>query len=148
MRTIALRFSDNFAPPDGTIAEHRKCIYKKGFVWYGKLGSPVSERVCTELLENESPRFLLIHSGKSARYWAYTDRIIKSVPALEDVPEYYRFQADSFRTWFRLIDIEEADKSVMSRCRVASSGMLLSIASRSSMSPYFIIDYTDDEART
>ena len=42
MKTIALRFSDNFAPLDGTIAEHKKMIELNGYVWYGKLGLKVS----------------------------------------------------------------------------------------------------------
>ena len=60
---------------------------------------------------------------------------------MEFIPEYYREQASDFKTWFRVRKIEEAAKNVMSDCKVASSGALLSLASRSSMSPYFIIEY-------
>ena len=143
MKTIALRFSDGFATSAGTIAEHKKLIETNGFVWYGKLGSAVSDKVCQEVLENEKPRILLIHSGKTARYWAYIDKVSKETPTLSDIPEYYRDQADVFRTWFRVLKIEEADKGVMSACTVASSGAPLSMASRSSMSPYFIIEYAE-----
>ena len=143
MKTIALRFSDNFAPPDGTIMEHRRCISEKGYVWYGKLGSAVSDKVCKELMENDMPRILLIHSGKSFRYWAYIDKVQKNTPLLSEIPEYYREQAGIFRTWFRVLKIEEADKSVMSACTVASSGAPLSMTSRSSMNPYFIIEYSE-----
>lgn len=143
MKTIALRFSDNFAPPEGTIGAHRACIESKGYVWYGKLGSTVSDKVCRQLIENEKPKILLIHSGKAARYWAYIDKVSKDTPALEDIPEYYRGQAGIFHTWFRVKRIVEADRSVMSECKVASSGALLSMTSRSSMSPYFIIEYTE-----
>ena len=144
MKTIALRFSDNFAPSSGTVVEHQKLIETKGFVWYGKLGAPVSDRICKELLNNREPRILLIHSGKAARYWAYIDQVVKGTPPLEDIPAYYRNQADSFHTWFRILKIEEADKHVLSLCTVASSGAPLTMASRSSMSPYFIIVYADD----
>ena len=139
MLTIALRFSDNFAPDAGTIAEHNKCILEKGFVWYGKLGSTVSEKVRTSILENENPRILLIHSGRQFRYWAFIDQIQRETPPINEIPEYYRDQAEKFSTWFRVIKIEEAEKNVMSTCCVASSGMVLSFASRRSMSPYFII---------
>ena len=44
MKTIALRFADNIAPKDGTIAEHEKIIERYGFVWYGKFGARVSEK--------------------------------------------------------------------------------------------------------
>lgn len=45
MRTIALRFSNNFAPDIGTIRAHEELINSNGFVWYGKLGSKISARV-------------------------------------------------------------------------------------------------------
>ncbi len=141
MNTIALRFFDNFAPPEGTISAHKKYIQENGYVWYGKLGSPVSDRVCKDIMSNTNPRILLIHSGKSSRYWAYIDKISKEKPEQKDIPSYYRDQADNFHTWFRIIRFEEADRNVLSSCFVTSSGAALSTASRSSMSPYFIIKY-------
>lgn len=145
MKTIALRSSDGFATTDGTIIEHQKLINLNGYVWYGKLGSKVSDKVCKQILENNNPRILLIHSGKMARYWAYIDKIIKETPPLCDIPEYYRNQNEKFNTWFRVYDIEEADRNIMSLCRVVSSGTLLSVASKSSMSPYFIIEYDEGD---
>lgn len=127
------------AKPSGTIAEHKKLIDKLGYAWYGKLGSSVSSNICREVMNNENPRILLIHSGKSARYWAYIDMISKETPDPEGIPEYYRDQSSNFRTWFRILEIREAKKDVMSNCIVASSGASLSLASRHSMSPYFII---------
>ena len=144
MRTIALRFSDNFAPAAGTIAEHKKCIFQTGHVWYGKLGTVVSDKVCKVILANDSPRILLIHSEKTSRYWAYVDKVIKDTPPLNEIPEYYREQTSMFHTWFRVLKIEEAEKNVMAACKVASSGAPLSVTSRSSMSPYFIIEYAKD----
>lgn len=143
MKSIALRFSDSFAPNAGTILEHRKLIEKIGYAWYGKLGSPVSDKVCQDVLSSTSPRILLIHSGKADRYWAYIDRISKDVPPLEEIPAYYRDQAQAFRTWFRITKIVEADRNVMSSCTVSSSKASLSLSSRQSMSPYFIIETSD-----
>ena len=69
--TIALRFADTFAPSEGTIQAHQNMIDKQGCVWYGKLGAAVSSKVANLIMENENPRILLIHSGKTGRYWAY-----------------------------------------------------------------------------
>ena len=135
MKTIALRFSDRFAPPIGTIGAHLEMINRFGFVWYGKLGSVVSAQVCKDILENDSPRILLIHSGQTKRYWAFIDQISKDTPELSMIPQYYRDMANDFHTWFRVRSIEEAAKGVMSACVVTSSGMQLSRASRHSMSP-------------
>ena len=143
MRTIAMRFSDNLAPKDGTIAEHKRIIEEKGFVWYGKFGAKVSEKTCAEIMSNESKRVLLIHSGTDKRYWLFLEEISYDLPKLLDIPEYYRDIAGSIKTWFKVLSIEKASKDVMSHCTVASSGNPLSNASKHSMSPVFIINYNE-----
>jgi len=113
---------------------------QNGFVWYGKLGSAVSKKVIDEILQNRSPKILLIHSGKSGRYWAYVERIQHEIPEGKYIPEYYRENAGNFKTWFKVIRFEPAPNNVLSTCKVASSQRPLSEVSRSSMSPYFIIE--------
>jgi len=147
VHTIALRFSDNFAPPEGTIAAHEKMISENGYVWYGKLGSTLSDRTIKYVLCESNPRILLIHSGKGARYWAYIDRIQREEPSRVEIPQYYRDRSSSFKCWFRVINIHQAAGDVMSKCIVASSGAVLSMASRHSMSPYFIIEYYESYSK-
>ena len=141
MRTIALRFSNNFAPEEGTIYGHKALISKFGYVWYGKLGSKVSAKVKNEIMANETPQILLIHSGSNERYWASIDAIQNELPPTDAIPEYYKERAEEFATWFKVLKFEKAPRNVLSHCIVASSGTCLSYASRHSMSPYFIIDY-------
>lgn len=143
MRTIALRFADNIAPQEGTIAEHEKLIYELGYVWYGKFGARVSEKIKSVILASEDKRILLIHSGTSKRYWLHIEDISYETPELSLIPAYYRDIAGTIKTWFKVIKIEKADKNVMSKCKVASSGSPLSAVSRHSMSPYYIIDYNE-----
>ena len=145
MRTIALRFAENFAPDCGTIVAHQEVIDKRGFVWYGKLGSPVSAKVAGEILSEDDPCILLIHSGGVERWWAHIEAIKRETPELLGVPCYYRDRAEGFSCWFRVVGFERADAKVMSNCFVASSGKVLTEASRQSMSPYFIIDYKSKE---
>lgn len=147
MKTIALRFSNNFAPEVGTIAAHQELINCQGHVWYGKLGTRVSSKVAKTIMDNEHPKILLIHSGAAGRYWASVDKIQNAVPPLEEIPEYYRNMANNFRTWFRVVNFEDAPKNILSLCTVASSGASLSQASRHSMSPYFFIDVLNDVQR-
>lgn len=143
MRTIALRFADNIAPQDGTIAEHEKIIKQYGFVWYGKFGARVSEKVRNDIMATEVKRVLLIHSGTNKRYWLHVDDISYKTPELVGIPEYYRDIAGIVKTWLKVTRIEKADKNVMAKCTVASSGSPLSAVSRLSMSPYFIINYDE-----
>lgn len=148
MKTIALRFGETFSPEGGTIRAHQELIDASGYVWYGKLGSPVSLVVAKDILQQEDSRVLLIHSGGPERYWLHVADIVRDVPDLDHVPSYYRNQAKDFGCWFKVVSIERADKAVMSRCVVRSSGKPLTAASRHSMSPYFIIDYLGDPDET
>ncbi len=143
MKTIALRFGEHFSPECGTIAAHEIIIDKMGYVWYGKMGSKISEKMIKEILASDSPRILLIRSGKAERYWAEVKEIQYEVPEKEAIPEYYRDTAGTFKTWFKIEKFVLADKDVMSKCVVASSGKILGEASKHSMSPYFIINITN-----
>ncbi len=145
MTTVALRFSDNFAPDSGTIMEHLKVIEEKGYVWYGKLGTPLGPQIIQTLMENVKKRILLIHSGTAKRYWAYYSDVRRTLPDLKDIPDYYRNKADSFNTWFKITAIERAPADVLSTCVVKSSGNTLSNVSRHSLSPYFIIEERGNE---
>lgn len=140
MKTIALRFADNFAPEKGTIAAHNDVINEYGYVWYGKLGNAVSNKVMDEIMKCDNPQILLIHSGKTGRYWAHLDKIQHEIPEKECIPEYYRDNASAFKTWFKVNRIVPAAKDVLSKCVVVSSQRQLAEVSKSSMSPYFIIE--------
>ena len=141
MKTIALRFGEHFSPECGTIAAHQAIIDKIGHVWYGKMGSAVSDKVISDIKRADQPRILLIRSGRTERYWAKVLEIQHTVPSLSEIPEYYRDTAGTFKTWFKVSEFELADRDVMSKCRVASSGNALGEVSKHSRSPYFIIEY-------
>lgn len=140
MKTIALRFAENFSPEGGTIQAHDAVIQGKGYVWYGKLGTPVGVDKVKTILSVEKPRILLIQSGKTGRYWAYVDDIRRDCPEPEAIPEYYRNDREKFKTWFRVTRFEKAPANIMSQCTVVSSGAQLGHASHFSMSPYFFIE--------
>ena len=141
MKTIALRFGEHFSPTCGTISAHQEIIDQLGYVWYGKMGAAVSNRVIQEIMNNENPQILLIRSGKTERYWAQVKEITHTVPEHKYIPSYYREYADTFKTWFKVYEICPAPKDVMSKCFVVSSGAPLGEVSKHSMSPYFIINF-------
>ena len=90
MKTIALRFADNYAPADGTIKLHEDVINEYGYVWYGKFGNSLSQKNIDMLLEMKEKRFLLIKSGGQERYWAHFEDIKKAGINIEAIPKYYR----------------------------------------------------------
>ena len=136
---IALRYSEKFAPAQGTIQAHIDVINEHGFVWYGKMGKTISDRAINALLENQKPLILLIDSGKTDRFWATITEIKKRIPEDRCYPEYYKENIDKFTVWFKIIKIRKAPNDILSNCTVASSGAVLSEASKRSMSPFFMI---------
>ena len=141
MKTIALRFGEHFSPKCGTIAAHQEIINRLGYVWYGKMGTPVAAHIIEELNECTNAKILLISSGKAERYWAHIEKASRELPPMDAIPEYYRDTAGTFKTWFKVTQFEVAPRDIMSKCFVASSKNSLSEVSRHSMSPYFIIEY-------
>lgn len=145
MDTIALRFGEHFAPDCGTIAAHQEIINKYGFVWYGKIGAKASDKLLKEVMKSDSPRILLINSGKADRYWAYIEDYKFEQPSLSEIPTYYGEKIDNMKTWFKVVRFEPAPKDIMSKCCVISSGAKLGEVSKHSMSPYFKIRYSEEE---
>lgn len=148
MKTIALRFGEHFAPEHGTIVAHQEIIDELGYVWYGKLGSTVSDEKITEIMKNECPKILLINSGKADRYWANIVEIKKTTPDIAGIPKYYRGNAEKFKVWFKVVSFEVAQKNIMSQCRVVSSGVPLGEVSKHSINPYYFIEYAEDKERS
>ena len=140
MFTVALRFTEKFAPSVGTVAAHQSVIESIGYVWYGKMGTPLSSKARAMIMDNNEPRILLIQSGGQSRYWAYCSEIQTEKPMMEAIPEYYQDKISMVKTWFKVYRFEKADKKIMSRCYVLSSGTTLTVTSQHSMSPYFIIE--------
>lgn len=145
MKTIALRFADNFAPSEGTIKLHEDVIKKYGYVWYGKFGNSLSQKNIDMLLSMDEKKFLLIKSGGLERYWVFFTDIKKENIDIEKIPQYYRNDRDRVKCWFKVSKFEKADSKVMSKCYVTSNGSLLSNSSKYSMSPYFVIEYKEEE---
>ena len=148
MKTIALRFGEHFSPECGTIAAHQELLDELGYVWYGKMGNPVTKRIIDELKAQEDTRILLINSGKAGRYWAYVSEITRDIPDLKGIPAYYRDMPEKFTTWFKITAFEPAKRDIMSKCFVVSSGAVLGEVSKHSMNPYFIINYEEKDNDT
>lgn len=70
MKIIALRFSNNYVPPEWIIFLHSEIINNKGYVWYRKFENNISQKVRTELMTLKNKKILLINSGTTKRYWA------------------------------------------------------------------------------
>lgn len=143
MRTVALKFHDSFWPMRSMFDEHQSYLAANGFTWWGKTGVPISEKAASDVLANEDPRILLIHSGEEDRWWAHVDQIVYDRPSEAFIPSWYRDNPANYSCWLRITRFEPAPKDVMSWCLVASSGKPLFRASSFSRSNYFIVDYLE-----
>lgn len=138
MRTIALRFSDNFAPKSGTISEHKKILSKRGYVWYGKLGNKISPKIFDIILANGPVRVLFIKASSPERYWVTVDKV--SYEAQTVHPDYYGQEVNLMNTWLRITKIETADPNILEKCIIPSTGSKLSDIYKRSMGSYFNIE--------
>ena len=145
MQTVALRFTDNYAPQEGTILAHENLLKKKGYVWYGKTGNALSSKVISAVMKTTPAKILLIQTGTIKRQWIYVDDISREYPGDGEYPGYYYDKKNKVKTWFRIIKIENAPKDIMSKCIVVSSGKTLASASRHSMNPYFRIELIEEK---
>lgn len=98
MKTIALRFGEHFAPDCGTISAHQHIIDVIGYVWYGKMGNRISDKVKKELLCDKGCKILLIRSGYAERYWANVEKVSDEPDDLSAITDYYRDDREKFKT--------------------------------------------------
>ena len=138
MKSLALRFSDNFAPKSGTIEEHKKIINSKGYVWYGKVGNKISTKILDGILANGPVRILLIKSSSSERYWATVEAYSYERQTIH--PSYYDSNIDNMHVWLKITKIEIAEDGVLEKC-TTSTGKKLSDIYKKSMGSYFCIDF-------
>ena len=141
MKTIVLRFSDSFAPKDGTLAEHQKMIKAFGHVWWGKRGPRISQKVVREIINNGKGQVLLVRGGTKEKYWATIEEISDGCPQRSMVPEYYRSDVAFYGSFLKIIDIKRADENVLDNCFVCTTGAKMSDIINKAMASYFIVDY-------
>lgn len=144
MRTVSIRFGENFAPPCGTIEAHLEILREKGFVWYGKLGAPINSAITKELLKDGPVDFLLIKSGTFDRYWLTVSKIERIEPNKSEYPSYYWEFGPKIKCWLKVTGIRKAEQDVMSKCLVVSSKRRLSEVSKGSLNPCLHIEYYPD----
>lgn len=140
MKTIVLRFSDSFAPKDGTLAEHLKMIKENGFVWWGKRGPRISQKVIKDTITDGNGKVLLVRGGTKEKYWATVTEISDGCPQRSMVPEYYRDEITFYGSFLRIVKIERAEENVLEHLFVRTTGAKMSDIINKAMASYFIVE--------
>ena len=144
MKTIVLRYSDSFAPADGTLAEHEKLIKAEGYAWWGKKGPKISPAVVRDIMKNEPCRIILVRGASKERYWATVEKITDGCTEKAMVPEYYRADTIFYGSFLKIVKIERAEENVLSKCFVCTTGKQLSEIINKAMASYYIVDFKDE----
>lgn len=148
---LLLRFSDTLLKTGDTIEAHNHVVGQHGAVWFGKMGSPVSQGyidILNKQIEEGIPTFVYLVKGnrrKSVAYRAKAIRATKSLPDSEKslIPPYY-VDLDLMRYmkfWVKLDEIESIPASDLGKLRVASSVLPLSeTLGKSATGHFFLVD--------
>lgn len=140
MKTAVFRFTDNYAPKEGTVKLHEDVIKSKKYVWYGVFGIGLSDKNINIILDNPEKKVLLVKSKTMECYWCNIENVTKDKPDLEYIPSYYRNDTSRVKTWLKISKIEKIDSSILDKCTVLSTQKKLKDSINKGMSSYFIVD--------
>lgn len=146
---LALRYSEHYAPPEGTIDAHKDVLRATGYVWFGKVGRPVGPlslgHVADQLAAEKTIDLVLVsprHGKDCTFHLCSSDMVVTAPPANDDpgIPSYYAGLPSRPRTWFRVQLMGAADSALVERLTIASTGSKLSKTLRRSMSGLYVLN--------
>jgi len=146
---LLLRFSDSLLKEGDTIDEHNQVIQREGVVWFGKMGSTVSQSridILNEQVREDIPTFVYLVKGNRKKSTVYRARLAvasKTIPKGESqlVPPYY-FSLDIpkyVNFWVKLTEIVPIDFSELKKLRVGSSVLPIHETISKSSSGHFFL---------
>lgn len=150
---VLLRFSDHLLRAKNTIDEHNKVVQAYGAVWFGKMGSPISQ-VYTDCInhqiESGVQTFAYLVKGNRRKSTAYRAAIVTASRLLPEtekqmIPSYYFDQnlTRYMKFWVKLAEISEITFDELAKMRVASSVLPISeTLVKSSTGHFFLVENT------
>lgn len=148
---LLIRFSNSLLKDKDTIEEHNNIVHEFGSVWFGKMGSPVSQAQI-DVLNKQVDDGILTHvylvKGNRRKSTAYRGMMIyatKSYPEGEEylLPPYYLdMELTKYMRFFvKLAEISPIDFEDLAKMRVASSVIpLRETLIKSSTGHFFIVE--------
>jgi hypothetical protein len=128
---LLIRFSDNLFAVGDAIAKHQEVIKQNSSVWFGKLGTPISQNAIESFIsqiEKGIPTYLYLVKGNRKRSTFYKAKILTlsgDFPKKEkDNIPYYYFEkkiAKQMKSWVKIIDIQPLEAEEIKSLRVKSS---------------------------
>jgi hypothetical protein len=148
---LLLRFSDSLLKDKDTIEEHNNIVQRYGSVWFGKMGSPVSQAnidILNQQVEDGIPTHIYLVKGNRRKSTAFRSMMIyasKAYPKGEEylLPQYYLDMALTkyMRFFVKLAEIKPLDFEDLAKIHVASSVLpLRETLIKSSTGHFFIVE--------
>lgn len=142
---LTVRYGEHFAPPEGTIAAHLRVIENHGFVWFGKMGSPMA-RARIEVLNRQivegTPTYLVLvrarANGRTVHLCRISDMSRERPTDEASIPAYYRSRP-GVGVWIRLTSIQSASPAVLAKLQVSSSSSPLTQTLAASAKSFFYV---------
>jgi hypothetical protein len=146
---LLVRFSDTLFDVGNVVDRHLEVIEKQGLVWFGKLGSPVSQFHLDKLSDQVKegiPTFLFLVKGNRKKQTYYKCNFLSAQKTFpedqkDSIPPYY-FELgfiERMKCWIKINIIEEVSSAEMKNWHVTSSINALDESLFRSSSGHFII---------
>ena len=145
---LVVRFSDTMFGVGDVVAVHNEIASKHGSVWFGKLGSSVSQtrvNMLNKQIEQSTPTFLYLVKGnrkKSTAYRADLLAISRDFPKeKKQIPAYYEEKdlLEFMKVWMKIGKIEPIELSDMRSLKAINSIYPIAETLVRSSSGYFLV---------
>jgi hypothetical protein len=145
---LVVRFSDSMFGVGNVVAEHNEIVSKHGAVWFGKLGSSVSQTrvdILNKQIEQKIPTFLYLVKGNRRKSMAYRADLLavsRDFPKDKDqIPAYYEEKdlLEFMKVWMKIGQIEPIELSDMRSLKTINSIYPIAETLVRSSSGYFLV---------
>lgn len=132
---LVLRFS--FSYRNDIIEQHKNLIEKNGYVWYGKLGAVISNKIINEIMIAKKTAILLY--SKWHAYLCGIEEVSANKPQ-KGYSAYYDEEYIFAGCYYKLTSIDEIDERILQHLIVRSSGRYMSdtLSKQCSSSSFFV----------
>jgi hypothetical protein len=147
---VLVRFSDKWAPPEGTIAAHQKVFTTHGHVWVAEFGRGIGQSRITTIqnqIESGTPTYLALLASAGHQVSSQTavgaafliDRVQPGKPDNGDygIPNYYSHFPLPSVTWFRATTCIPLQRELVEGMRVPRSATSAMMTLKLSMAGAF-----------
>ena len=145
---LVVRFSDTMFGVGDVVAEHNELVNQYGAVWFGKLGSPLSQvrvDLLNKQIDQKVPTFLYLVKGnrkKSTAYCANLMFVTRDFPKDKAlIPIYYKKKKliDFMKVWMKIGKIELIEMDAMIKLKAINSIYPIAETLVKSSSGYFLV---------